>query len=141
MPDIDALIARLEAASGPDRGLDGLIARDALGWLPYFDLDGDDLLDWPEIGGHWHKPGNPCDGRHSVTNEHADPPAYTASLDAAMSLRKPGTLWAIGSMEEGPFCRLCVPKDGGGFDYVEASAATIEAAALIAILKARKAAA
>src|SRR5262249_29396834 len=49
-----ALLARVEAATGPDRGLDGQIARDVIGWLPYFDLEGDDILNWPDMGGHWH---------------------------------------------------------------------------------------
>ena len=84
------LLEKLQAATEGSRGLDGLIARDIEGWLPYFDLDGDDLLDWPDMGGHWHQPGDLCDHSHSVSSSesgpHRDPPHYTTSIDAAFAL-------------------------------------------------------
>lgn len=38
----------------------------------------------------------------------------------------PGTLWCVGSMEEGPFARLIVPQRGGTYTggYAEAFADT-----------------
>ena len=84
------LIQRLSEAEEGSRGLDGLIARDVEGWLPYFDLDGNDLIDWPDMGGHWHQPDDPCNHTHSVdsseTGPHRDPPCYTTSIDAALAL-------------------------------------------------------
>ena len=64
---------------------------------------------------------------------------FTASLDAAMSLVDPRALWAIGSMEEGPFCRLCWPQPDGGFTggYFEGQAETVPLSICVAALKAR----
>lgn len=66
-------------------------------------------------------------------------PDYTRSLDAALTLCVKGTLWAVGSMEEGPFARLCWPQPDGGYvgGYHEASAATAPLALCIAALEAR----
>lgn len=81
------LIRRLTKAAGPDRGLDGMIARDVLGWLLYFDLDGGRVIKWHQSGGHWHLPGDPCDGRHPISAErNPDPPCFTASADDALTL-------------------------------------------------------
>ncbi len=65
--------------------------------------------------------------------------AYTASLDAAMTLVDPRALWAHGSMEDGPFARLCWPQPDGSFvgGYVEAFAATVPLAICAAALRAR----
>ena len=77
----------VEKATGPERGLDGLIARDVLGWIPYFGLEGDALVDWPMMGGHWHQPGDLCGHWHDVSKaKYPDPPEYTASIDAAITL-------------------------------------------------------
>jgi hypothetical protein len=56
-----------------------------------------------------------------------------------LMLLKPGTLWATGSMEEGPFARLCWPQAGGAYlnGYHEATAATPALAIVAAALKAR----
>jgi len=83
---LEGLLERLEKCEGPDRGIDGLIARDILGWLPHFDLEGDDILMWYEYGGHWHQPDDPCDGYHSVGEDHPDPDEFTNSLDACIAL-------------------------------------------------------
>jgi hypothetical protein len=47
-----------------------------------------------------------------------------AFLDAARELLVPHTLWAVGSMEEGPFARLCWPMPDGSYlgGYVEGHA-------------------
>ncbi len=78
--DYSALIERL-VAGGPDRGLDGLIARDVAGWVQHFGLNGDDLVYWPVSGGHWESP----DARYIPGNSE-EPPRYTASIDAALAL-------------------------------------------------------
>lgn len=66
------------------------------------------------------------------------PPPYTVSLDAARSLCVSGTLWAVGSMEDGPFARLVWPQKDGGYigGYFEATAATAPLALCIAALRA-----
>lgn len=83
-----ALQKRVREATGPDRELDADIAERIGGWASF---PGDN---W--IGPH----GQIC------------VPSYTSSLDACLSLmreRLPGCMWAIGEMEEGPFCRLVYP--------------------------------
>lgn len=61
------LIARLEAATGPDRELDRAIAK-ALGVMPLYEMRG-------QIGGSW--------------------PDCTASIDAALTLVPEGWLWQV----------------------------------------------
>jgi hypothetical protein len=61
-----------------------------------------------------------------------------AHLNAAMMLLEPHTLWAVGSMEEGPFARLVMPQADGGYvgGYVEAYAPTPALALCAAIARA-----
>ena len=79
--DLLALAARVEAAKGPDRALDGDIAV-AMGWE----------VTWVEArrhgGRYWRRPD--CSWTHE---DSADIPAYTASLDAAASLVPSGWDW------------------------------------------------
>lgn len=60
-----------------------------------------------------------------------------AHLAAAMMLRQEGSLWAVGSMEEGPFARYLWPGSNGSYvgNYAEAKAATPALALLSAIAK------
>ena len=91
---IDELEKNLAEATGPSRYIDGLIAL-AFGWAPHFAIDDEQLPpDWAEIGGHWLPPDKwtltlgpfRCD---CFTDTHfEDPPHYTSSLDAAVSLHK-----------------------------------------------------
>lgn len=62
-----------------------------------------------------------------------------AYLDAIAMLLDPRALWAIGSMEEGPFARVCWPMPDGGYagGYQEAKAATVPIALCIANLRSR----
>jgi len=75
-----ALAARVEAA-GASAELDAEIAF-ATGWQFRFDQHDDDLTEET-----WISP----DGR-----EHASPPAYISSIDAAMSLVPEGHEWGCG---------------------------------------------
>ena len=69
------LIARLEAATGPDRDLDRAIAK-ALGVMPLYELRG-------QIGGSW--------------------PDYTASIDTALTLVPANALWGVKALwDQGP---------------------------------------
>lgn len=87
---LEDLAARCESATGPDRGLDGRIAY-ALGWrFNGLDdgVDDPDFDEWNNIGGHWAQPGGDFCPVWSAFNseDYPDPPDYTASLDAAMTL-------------------------------------------------------
>jgi hypothetical protein len=69
-------------------------------------------------------------------------PAYTSSLDAIVALIErelPGTMWATGNMEEGPFGRLLVPQSDGGYagGYVNANGASEPLALCAAFLRAQ----
>jgi hypothetical protein len=115
-----ALAERAEKAEGPDREFDRLIAF---------------------VVGHKHgrigEWANSHNGDYVVIEECAA--AYTASIDAALTLKAPHTLWATGSMEEGPFARLCWPQPDGSYlgGYFEAKAATPALALVAACLRAR----
>lgn len=123
---------RVASATGPDRELDAAIAAAfgaearIVGKLGYR-MRSAPWLEWS--GRNWH-----------------DLPSYTASVDAALALverLRPGTMRAVGMMEEGPFCRLVVPN-GPSSDvpddnrplwlYHEGTAATEPLAILSALL-------
>lgn len=71
------LAARCEAAEGPDRDLDEQIAL-AVGWT----FHRDPLFDF------WREPNR--------ADEHEEPPAFTASVDCALTLIPDGMWWLIG---------------------------------------------
>lgn len=115
------LIERVERAEGPDRELDARICI-ALGFSR------DNVM----VG---------VDGWciNSATNPNPfRSPAYTGSIDAAMHLTDSRALWAHGSMEDGPFARLCWPQLDGTFTggYVEANCATVPLSIVAASLRA-----
>lgn len=109
---------RMAKATGPDRGLDGLIARDVLGWVPDFALEGDRLLLWPNTGGHWEWPDYEDDWLEQQTGDFPDPQEFTASIDAALALLKrmlPSSIIKI----EGPFWTVSVWTSDAGFHEVK----------------------
>ena len=107
----DDLIARLEAAEGPSRELDAEIAQ---------------IHGWEE--GHvanercWYDP----DGRM-----RAAPPAYTSSIDAALTLVPEGRLWTLGQYVNRSGFMAALDNQRG------TKAATAPLALCIASLKAR----
>jgi hypothetical protein len=112
MSDTQELIARLEAATGPDRDIDRAIAK-MLGVMPLYELRG-------QIGGSW--------------------PDYTASIDAALTLMPELWNYVIGSpgIEETELDKWCVniamhPDDRGDLTFAPTPALAI----CIAALKAR----
>jgi hypothetical protein len=114
------LAARCEAAEGPDRELDALIS---------VAVDDGCGIRWHDLWFFTFATGN-------------SPPLYTASLDAALTLLPPGSLWAGGSMEEGPFARLLWPRADGTYvgNYLEITATTPALALCAAALRAKAAA-
>jgi hypothetical protein len=62
-----------------------------------------------------------------------------AFVDAARELLAPHMLWAIGSMEEGPFARLCWPMPDGSYlgGYVEGHARGVALSLCAAALRGR----
>lgn len=102
---LKSLLERVEKAERPSRELDGRIAW-ALGWRFNGGVtpDHEDFKDWPDIAGHWHKPGdrfasilNKVEYRSETegfpSGRWDDPPAWTASIDAAVSLIKKQLGW------------------------------------------------
>jgi hypothetical protein len=129
------LASRCEAATGPDRKLDLAIAvainRDDIFDTHYewrWGLGGDEIEAWKPDK---RKPSGYLDPEQFC-------PRVSASLDAAMSLLARKTLWAVGSMEEGPFARLCWPQPNGTYigGYHEATAASAPLAICAAALRA-----
>ena len=93
MGDLLELAARCEAATGPDREIDCRISLELSG-IAYGDSDVAEMLLYrDEPTGY---------GRYRPADEHV--PAYTASLDAAMTLVPEGHVWSV---------------DAGGFAGVE----------------------
>lgn len=92
------LLVKVEAAESGGRELDGRIAW-AFGWRFNGGVTPDDadFKDWPDIAGHWHKPGdrfadilNKAEYRSETegfpSGRWDDPPEWTKSLDAAVAL-------------------------------------------------------
>jgi hypothetical protein len=132
------LAERCEQASEPDRGIDGAIDRMFNERPKNGDYDAAENAIW-RVTDEWSGLLVRGDGfaRNSFCARQ-----YTASLDAAMDLVEPRALWAQGSMEEGPFARLCWPLPDGSYvgGYYEATAATVPLAMCAAALRARAAA-
>lgn len=86
MISLDELLARVEKAEGPDRELDRDLAR-AFGWT-----ETDTGNDWRDV--NWNRP----DGFRLPIGTLAEPPFFTASLDAALALCErvlPGWSWML----------------------------------------------
>ena len=114
------LIARLEAATGPDPELDKLISLELVGFDP-------DRLPthWPDIG----RPASP----------HAP---YTASLDAAIALveaKLPGWWWAVGHYGPDGLCAANVSLSGSTA-HIDCEAPTAPLAILVALCRSLQAA-
>ena len=111
---MEDLIRQIEEATGPDRGLDAEIAL-AIGWR----------LDQSEPRDRWWEP----DRSHYLD----EPPEFTASLDAALTLVPEGiAIWRIGNNDdqwegEGPFLARC---GGPRFTFAATPALALCAAAL-----------
>ncbi len=80
--EMEALIQRVEAAQGPDRELDAAIWCGLRGYISY-----------GQSGGIW---GYEMPGLGISSVDVAAIPAYTASLDAAVSLVPEGHWWNVG---------------------------------------------
>ena len=119
-----ALAERCEKATGPDRFIDSDIAAA--------------LSEWENLGGHWEQ--------HKATGErrqtsYPPPPAYTSSLDAALTLvpldhhhgYSTGAAGIVGVVQGHCF------KNEIGSTYCEANAATPALALTAACLRARAA--
>jgi len=131
------LADRCEAAIGPDRELDAEIVA-ALRMFPKnvgFVWKADLKANCPQVG------AVECCTRLGTGGPWFKAKPVTASIEAALSLLVPATLWAIGSMEDGPFARLCWPQPDGGYGggYIETAAATPALALCAAALRARAA--
>lgn len=136
-----ALAAKVEALAGPCRETDALIR--AAVFAP-----ADATVSQSPFNAEWciysgvDRTGRPrlCERPHGVSFE-AWRGEYTSSIDAARTIMARGTLWAVGSMEDGPFARLCHPMPDGTFvgGYVEGRGATAELALCAAALRARAA--
>lgn len=125
---IDELIARLEAATGPNRKLDSEICR-AAGWEVRADK---------KFGGDYYQP------RKNYTWQ--DVPAYTASIDAALTLVPEG--WSVQSLSQSldltwwdcTLERVCCEDGlflGSGVEVTADARPSLPLALCIAALKAR----
>lgn len=99
MPDLSDLISRVEKASGPDREIDGEIAA-ALnvypdGWRRGVKEAAADAIWFDDrIGCNWHAP------------------AYTASIDAALTLLPEGFWWRGGTCSVSSEATVCPDHNG-----------------------------
>lgn len=127
---MDELIARLEQAKGPDRDLDAAIVAFQHKAIvkPYPPTDDYGPSNRWQF---WSR-----DGEHFLANEGKWPvPAYTGSIDIALTLVPEGWHWLIdGRPVDASFAASCVK----GPDIEEASGPTPAIAVCIAAIEARK---
>ena len=146
MTRYDDILARLRAAAGPDRGLDGRIAY-SLGWRFNGLLRGieDPKFDkWEGFGGHWHQPGGAfCRVDQSFDGDlWPEPPEWTASIDAALALvaeKLPGWRPQFRRDPSRWFAAICKPGPVRAGCVVRGFAQTAPLAILIALFEALKA--
>lgn len=124
------LLSRLEAATGADRNLDALIECEVRK-LQAYALGLSD-----KVRSHWHPIGDKGEVicTQGITRYHA--PMYSFSIDAAMTLVRPGLSWAAGDRNEDDQPWACL-TDQDGTDFA-ATGATPIIAICIAALKARE---
>lgn len=136
MADLNKIIERLEKATGPDRELDALIVaelHDAT-MRPYPPSD--------DFGPHDKWQFWTHDGKHFLGSEAEFPvPAYTSSVDAALTLVPDGLPWMVRRSQPWdaahPYCAAYV-QTAEHDEHSSLTKATTAARALcIAALKAR----
>lgn len=128
MNELEALVERVEKAMGPDRELDASIC-DEIGWWP----KGYDRIDVYSPHRRW------CDWKGGAGNklsDHIDAPAFTASIDVAMSLIPDGLFPTIDFVT-----KRCWIRDAKGYDVLHGPAfgfaQTVPLSLVAAALKAR----
>jgi hypothetical protein len=82
-PELEALAAKVEALTGPDRSVDRAVFSIVAGGCFF-----------PEFGRFWHAEGGLMGGRY--------PNFFTASLDSATSVFPAGTMYRSGHDGAGP---------------------------------------
>ena len=103
MTNLLTLAAQIEQATEGQQREMLMLAYDAKAPLPVNELVPLEDL-WEALSaGEW---------RRNRFLQMLDAEAYES---AAMMLVHPKAMWAIGSMEDGPFARLCWPQSNGGF--------------------------
>jgi hypothetical protein len=115
--DWNALAEMCEAADGPDRAVD-LSIEEAVN--PHYD--------------------GIEDGQRAFLIKYGSHPAYTASIDSALTLVFGKDLWCVGDDSEGPFARITPGMPGGsyvGSEQITVCAATPALALLAACCRAR----
>lgn len=134
MSELKSIIERVEAASGPDRELDGLIAV-----ATFQTVSTDDDL----IYARKRDPGEDAThpGHYFIKSrsgaQAVSAPAYTSSLDAVMALMPDGHTYDIGDCNEDNLPWACVTRMSGDCPDYAATGATVVLAWLSAILQAR----
>jgi hypothetical protein len=127
------IIERLESATGADREIDREIAVQALGWSPPRNAG--------VCGPNYVKSGDFMWYDREGCARGFEPPAYTASIDAAMTLVPNDCVWGLSKQERGftgPYYYQAsvMPPSGPWADGIVA--ATPALALCIAALKARE---
>jgi hypothetical protein len=126
------LIARLEAATGPDRELDAAIAQ-AVGFVLRLPEQSEGPERLPDVK-RWYHPDGHAVGWYEGSDQF--PSYYTASIDAALTLMPEGSLWNVsdyGDRRPGVFLAVIM---GTGLDAL-AVASTPALAIGIAALRAQ----
>lgn len=124
MTSLLSLAERCEAATGPDRELDGEIAL-ASGWT-FVKMKGD-------AQPYWRKPGV----TDYFSRERSGPPRYTESLDSALTLVPEGMEWLVRTPSKNAISNKTQFYANVGNQVGEAHAETAALALCAAALKAR----
>ena len=139
---LSGLIDRVEGATGPDREIDRALA--SLAGPRHFSVG----LELEELAEGRERELSETTDFWCVTVLHASGGSanggyrkITDSIEAGFNLIEdllPNTLRCVGTMEDGPFCRLVVPDGNGGYinGAISANANTEPLAIILALLRA-----
>lgn len=133
MGDLTSLIERIEAATGPDRILDIDVFREIGAPLPTEFMERKIELEWDETDLCFVMP---LDGMRI----RYEPPFYTASIDAVLTLLPDGFKWKCGYSRHVPHNAEVIDYSAHTGTFIGESDASRCLALLAAILRARQAA-
>lgn len=145
--EVQALLERVMAATGPDQDIDAEIAlaacSEVAGWVRHPNWAAMDPKVKSLRAELWlSEEGFLAWRDHNENVASVMAPPYTSSIDAILALIEkelPAVMWSACIMEEGPYAQVLRPMPNGGYvgGLTQSSAATVPLALCAAFLSAK----